>query len=269
MIVEKSPAKINLFLHVIGRRQDGYHLLESLFAPLQLSDTIGISSSDEVSCTVDGAEIEDNIVIKAANLLKSELEVESGCKIHIAKNIPIGAGLGGGSSNAATVLKMLNAFWQLGLSQLQLEKYAIKLGADVPFFIGCKSAFLEGVGEKITPVTLGIELPILLINPNMHVSTKEVFQKGFSKFTPSIGANANMSELIFTGHNDLCANACEIALEIKNIIEFLKKQSGIKVARMSGAGSTCFGIFESIEDVYKARKAINHNWWNCIDLLRL
>lgn len=269
MIVEKSPAKINLFLHVVGRRQDGYHLLESLFAPLQLSDTIGISSSDEVSCTVDGAEIGDNIVIKAANLLKSELEVEAGCQIHIAKNIPIGAGLGGGSSNAATVLKMLNAFWQLGLSQLQLEKYAIKLGADVPFFIGCKSAFLEGVGEKITPVTLGIELPILLINPNIHVSTKEVFQKGFAKFTPELAQNADMRKLVFEGHNDLYENACAISPEISKVIDFLQKQSGTKVAKMSGAGSTCFGIFESIEDVYKARKAINHNWWNCIDLLRL
>jgi 4-diphosphocytidyl-2-C-methyl-D-erythritol kinase len=96
-VIANSPAKINLFLHVVGKRQDGYHFLESLFAPLQLSDTIGISSSDEVSCTVDGAAIEDNIVIKAANLLKSELKVKAGCKILITKNIPIGAGLGGGS----------------------------------------------------------------------------------------------------------------------------------------------------------------------------
>ena len=268
-MIANSPAKINLFLHVVGKRQDGYHLLESLFAPLQLSDTIGISSSDGVSCTVDGAEIEDNIVIKAANLLKSELEVKAGCKIHISKHIPIGAGLGGGSSNAATVLKMLNTFWQLGLSHAQLEKYAIKLGADVPFFIGCNSAFIEGVGEKISPVKLKIELPLLLINPNIHVSTKEVFQKGFSDFSPKLEENVDMKNLILEGRNDLYANACEIAPEIKKVIEFLEKQKGIKVARMSGTGSTCFGIFDNIENVHKAKSSINQNWWSHIDLLRL
>lgn len=268
-MIADSLAKINLFLHVVGKRQDGYHLLESLFAPLHLSDTIVISESDDVSCTVDGADIEDNIVIKAANLLKSDFGIKVGCKIHIAKNIPIGAGLGGGSSNAATVLKMLNALWKLNLTQEQLEKYALKLGADVPFFIGCRPAFLEGVGEKITSVNLGIELPILLINPNVHVSTKEVFQKGFSEFTPNLEAKADQKKLIFTGHNDLYANACLIAPEIKDVIDFLQKQSGIKVARMSGAGSTCFGIFEKSTDVSKARSNIKHNWWSHTDLLAL
>ncbi len=268
-MIRASLAKINLFLHVVGKREDGYHLLESLFVPLHLSDTVVISKSDEVSCTVDGAAIEDNIVIKAANLLKSDFRIKAGCKIHIAKNILIGAGLGGGSSNAATVLKMLNELWRVNLTQEQLEKYALKLGADVPFFIGCRPAFLEGVGEKITFVNLGIELPILLINPNVHVSTKEVFQKGFSEFTPNLEANADQKKLIFTGHNDLYANACAIAPEIKNVIEFLQKQEGIKVARMSGAGSTCFGIFENIESMYKAQKQVPQNWWSYVDLLAL
>jgi len=268
-VIKKSPAKINLFLHVVGRREDGFHLLESLFAPLQLADTITITESEVISCTVDGAEITDNIVVKAAELLRNDFGISEGCKIHITKKIPIGAGLGGGSSNAATVLKMLNDFWALELSQEQLEGYAIKLGADVPFFIRCKPAFLQGIGEKITPVKLGIELPILLINPNIHVSTKEVFQKGFSKYTPELDQNADMQKLVFEGHNDLYENACAIAPEVSEVIEFLQKQPGIKFARMSGAGSTCFGVFDRTESVYNAQKQVPKNWWSYVDKVRL
>ncbi len=275
-MIADSPAKINLFLHVVGKRQDGFHLLESLFAPLHLSDTIVVSEYDDVSCTVDGADIEDNIVIKAANLLKTDFRIKIGCKIHIAKNIPIGAGLGGGSSNAATVLKMLNELWKLNLTYNQLEKYAIKLGADVPFFIGCKTAFLEGIGEKITPMTLGVELPILLINPNLHVSTKEVFQRGFSEFSISCrglttisSLESNLKCLITEGHNDLYDNACEIAPQIKDVIKFLKNQKGVKIARMSGAGSTCFGVFENIKSLHNVQNQVPKNWWSHADLLAL
>jgi 4-diphosphocytidyl-2-C-methyl-D-erythritol kinase len=268
-MLSKAPAKINLFLHVVGKREDGYHLLESLFTPLKLADEISIIASDKITSLVNGVEIVDNIVIKAAMLLKSEFTVDSGCHIDIKKSIPVGGGLGGGSSNAATVLKMLTEFWKLDVTKERLKELALKLGADVPFFMECKTAFVQGIGEHVTPMNLDIELPILLINPNINISTENIFQKGIKKITAKLDPNEDMKTLIYNGSNDLYENACEYAPELRSVIEFLQEQDGIQMARMSGTGSTCFGIFQTIQYVIKAQRKIEKGWWSYSELLKV
>jgi len=185
-----SPAKLNLFLHVVGQRSDGYHELETLFQFLDYSDTIEISVTDDATIDlltpIDGVKNEDNLIVKAALLLKKEVinQAESeqqaiilkslGAKIRIDKKLPMGGGLGGGSSNAATILVALNDLWNCNLSTDKLAKLGVTLGADVPIFIHGFSAFAQGIGEKLTPVAPE-ECWYLVSKPNISISTVSVF----------------------------------------------------------------------------------------------
>ncbi len=173
-----APAKLNLFLHITGQREDGYHLLQTAFQFIDCCDQLEfeINDSGQVSLLtpIEGVADDDNLIVRAAKLLQEHADARQGADISLKKILPMGGGLGGGSSNAATTLVALNALWKTGLSTQQLAQLGLKLGADVPVFIHGTAAWAEGVGEEITPISVD-EPWFVVIVPNCHVSTAEIF----------------------------------------------------------------------------------------------
>lgn len=176
-----APAKINLFLHVTGKRHDGYHLLQSVFVLLDWHDTLHIETREDGRIIRHDLNVPlpaDDLCVRAARLLQAEAGTHGGCDIHIEKSLPWGAGLGGGSSDAATVLLALNRLWGLNWSAQRLEALAVKLGADVPFFVRGRNAWVEGIGEQITPIELPPEVfdtPMALLKPPAAIPTSAIF----------------------------------------------------------------------------------------------
>ncbi len=173
-----APAKLNLFLHIVGQREDGYHLLQSVIQLIDLCDqlTFCLRSDSNISCENSNATIQpqDDLCVKAALLLQDQLEVKQGVEIQVRKNIPLGAGLGGGSSDAATTLLALNKMWNCGLEQAELEQIGECLGADVPVFIRGQSCWVEGIGEQLTPASTE-ESWFIVVYPNVHLNTQQMF----------------------------------------------------------------------------------------------
>ena len=235
-----APAKINLFLHIVGRRTDGYHLLQSVFRLIDLQDTIYIRIRDDgeihrASEHPDVPETQD-LTIRAAHLLKAQANCSLGADIAIEKRIPMGGGLGGGSSDAATVLIALNYLWKLNLSRKALMELGLQLGADVPFFIFGKNAWVEGVGEKIQEIPLPAN-HYLVLTPKIHVSTTQIFNaKELTRntFPTTIAAFSEMQDFL---HNDLEAVVCQQHPAIKACLDWLNQYSK---ARMSGSGASVF-----------------------------
>jgi len=242
-----APAKLNLFLHVLGRRSDGYHELQTLFQILDWGDELTITINDSGRITrsyqgdLKGVVIpeSDDICIRAAHLLQKLCGVSKGAHIGLVKNIPVGAGLGGGSSDAATVLVALNQLWSCGLSQQQLADAGLELGADVPVFVAGHSAWAQGRGERLQAVTLG-ERHYVLIFPPFGISTAEVFQHAGLKrdSMPLEIAETHMRP----GKNDCTATASEMYPELKSIMQDLQSWGQ---PYMSGTGSTIFLAFDS------------------------
>ena len=189
MIEFFAPAKLNLYLHVTGKREDGYHLLDSLFCFASIGDNIKVSRSNEISLEIEGAfsgELQDcsnNSIIKAANLLKEKYGVSSGAKIVLEKNLPIASGIGGGSADAAATLLALNELWELGLATQELEDIALKIGADVPACLYRDALQVAGIGEKITKLGAMPQCYVLLVNPLKAVSTPAVFKNRVGDFS--------------------------------------------------------------------------------------
>ena len=235
-----APAKINLFLHIVGRRADGYHLLQSVFRLIDLQDTIYIRIRDDgeihrASQHPDVPEAQD-LTIRAARLLKAHANCSLGADIAIEKRIPMGGGLGGGSSDAATVLIALNYLWKLNLSRKALMELGLQLGADVPFFIFGKNAWVEGIGEKIQEIALPAN-QYLVLTPKIHVSTAQIFSaKELTRntFPTTIAAFSEMQDFL---HNDLEAVVCQQHPAIKACLDWLNQYSK---ARMSGSGASVF-----------------------------
>ena len=242
-----APAKLNLFLRVLGRRPDGYHELQTLFQILDWGDelTISINNSGKITrgfqadlMDVDIPESED-ICIRAAHLLQTLCRVSKGAHIELTKNIPVGAGLGGGSSDAATVLVALNELWSCGLSQQQLADAGLELGADVPVFVAGHSAWAQGRGERLQAVELGAKYYVLVFPP-FGISTAKVFQYAGLKrdSRPLEMAEARLQP----GRNDCTATALEMYPEMENIMQDLRSWGQ---PYMSGTGSTIFLAFDS------------------------
>ncbi len=259
MLIKKSPAKINLYLEIVGRATNGYHLLDSLMVPIDIFDVITLEKSDQLQLEIKGENAavlqvnwQKNIIIKAINLLAEKFYLTPNIKITLEKNIPIAAGLGGGSSNAATILLMLNEFYDLHLSKAELLDLGLKLGADVPFFINGKVAFVSGIGEVLKLVKFNCDnLFLLIVNPKKPLSTQEVFLNFAADFR-SQNSQIKNNQIISTiknRYNDLQISAIRIIPEIAIILQKISQQKNCLVSRMSGSGASCFGVFENAEDL--------------------
>ena len=240
-----APAKINLFLHVTGRRSDGYHNLETLLVPIDFCDRITLSprAATDVVRTGGGVGIaaQDDLALRAARLLQQRCGVELGVEIELEKCIPIGSGLGGGSSDAATVLLGLNRMWRLGLDRRALMAFALELGADVPFFVFGEPAFAHGIGEKLQSFSMP-PVWFVVLTPRIEVSTALVFAaRELTRKTPSAKICA-FSEAY--GGNDLQAVAVSRFPEISDCLALLSREAphAVRVA-MSGSGASVFAAF--------------------------
>ena len=179
MIRVPSPAKINLFLHITGRRENGYHELQTIFQLIDLYDWMSFEITQDDSIKIEGlaaVQLEQNLIYRAAQLLRPHAKQPCGLNIHIEKNIPMGAGLGGGSSNAATTLIVLNQLWQCDLTEQQLAAYALQLGADVPIFVFGRNAWAEGIGEKLSFIDL-TQKQFIVLKPDCFISTQQLFSQ--------------------------------------------------------------------------------------------
>jgi len=268
----KSPAKINLCLHVLGRYENGYHALAMAMQRIDLCDDIHIRITKQsgVKATCAGLVLmpdEDNIAARAARLLLTEAQLDVGVEIQIDKRIPVAAGLGGGSSNAATVLLGLNEMLDLRLDNQRLQQLGAQLGADVPFFIFQQPAWATGTGTELTPLPPLPEVAYLLVNPGIAVSTAEVYQ---SLQLTKGGELANLPRFSVVTKEDLSAalhNDLErITLVRYPLLQQIKQQLlqlGARGALMSGSGATLFGVFPSLPAAQAAATELRSatNWW--------
>ncbi|MFN7038628.1 MAG: 4-(cytidine 5'-diphospho)-2-C-methyl-D-erythritol kinase [Alphaproteobacteria bacterium] len=269
----KSKAKINLFLHVTGKYDNGYHKLESLvcFAD-DVYDIIEATNAEDITLEINGEftknlSVENNIILKAANLLKGEREL--GAKILLTKNLPIASGIGGGSSNAATIIKILSILWNIEINNQFMSKLSM-LGADVPCCYYGKSTYFSGIGEILSPLINFPSCYIVLVNPKKSVHTANIFQELNSQFSfaqydyPLNFSNlSNLISFLEERGNDLQQVSTALLPEINNIIEIVKSQPNCLLARMSGSGATCFGLFATELEAKNAYLFIKEkfDWW--------
>ena len=247
-----APAKINLFLHITGRRPDGYHTLQTLFRFAGLQDTLRFvpRSDDQVVLAnpIPGVPSALDLTVRAAEALRQAAGVRDGVTIYLEKHLPMGGGLGGGSSDAATVLIALNSLWRLGGSQAELQSLALPLGADVPVFVGGQAAFAEGVGEALTPVSLPAAW-YLIVHPGVSVPTAGIFSSpDLRRDTPSIPAHdwgQGLRGDAGVGANDLEPVAAGLYPAVSAALTWLHAQpeAGGRV-RMSGSGACVFAVFD-------------------------
>ena len=258
-----APGKLNLFLHIIGRREDGYHELQTVFQFIDLCDelTFSLTESPEISISPDiaGVALEDNLIYKAAMLLAPYRKKPIGAHVDVVKRLPMGGGIGGGSSDAATTLLALNRLWQCDLSLEDLADLGKRLGADIPIFIFGHSAFAEGIGEKLTRVMP--ETPYyLLLKPNCHVPTVQIFtDKHLTRDTPAIRIS---HALKLEGHNDCLGVVKRLYPEVDEALQWLTQFGD---AKLTGTGACLFLAFDSIDDAERVRASAPEKWqtWIC------
>lgn len=274
----KAAAKINLFLHVGARRADGYHELESLAVFADVGDELTLEQADELSLTIDGpfaSELggeKDNLVLRAARALAEYAGREPHARIRLTKNLPVASGIGGGSADAAATLRGLVQLWDLHIDQSALHAIALTLGADVPVCLLNEPAWMEGIGERVSPVSGLPEFSLVLVNPRVAVSTARIFGAlkertgtGQTLKPQNVRSCGMFAEYLRTTRNDLEMPAREEALIIGEVLNALER-SGAMLSRMSGSGATCFGLFENKGAADKAASLIasaHSDWWVC------
>jgi len=248
-----APAKLNLFLHVVGRRPDGYHLLQTVFQLISLSDTLNIDMRPDGQISREtnmvGVALDDDLVVRAARALQQATGTKLGAHIGLHKRIPSGAGLGGGSSDAASVLIALNKLWGTGLSRIALMKLGLQLGADVPVFIFGQNAFAEGVGEQLSAIELPAQA-FLVVQPAQGVPTQGIFQApDLTRDTEPVKimdfSGRQMISRLGFGHNDLQPVVVNRYPVVRQTLDWLE-QAGYK-ARMTGSGSCFFIGYQSLQ----------------------
>lgn len=257
-----APAKLNLFLHITGRRDDGYHDLQTVFALLDYGDRLHFQTADDLSLTCDQPALpvdETNLVQRAARLLAEETGCRAGARLHLEKRLPAGGGLGGGSSDAATALWGLNALWRLGLDEIRLADMALSLGADVPIFVHGRNAWAEGVGERLR----AIELPpqwFLVVDPGVAVSTARIFNdRELTRHSPAITLPPSLEAATFAPlRNDCEAVARRHFPQIANLLEWLLEAAGN--ARMTGTGACCFARFADQQSAQSLLQGLPQHW---------
>jgi len=254
-----APAKLNLFLHITGQRPDGYHLLQSAFQFVDFGDELYFELRDDgqvrLSEPLPGVAEEDNLVVRAARLLQQDSQTARGVTIRVEKNLPMGGGLGGGSSDAATTLVVLNILWQCGLDENELAQLGLKLGADVPVFVRGEAAWAEGVGELLTPILLD-EPWFVVLSPDIEVSTAEIFSH------PQLQRDCRAITIRdFLAGTDV-RNVCETVVRgyYPVVNKALEQLSSYSPARMTGTGACVFAAFESEELARTVYASLADKW---------
>lgn len=272
-LIIKSPAKINLFLEVLNKRPDGFHNINSAFQAVSLFDELDIKVTDQPGIEIEiinNRELtvgEDNLITKAYRLMVSKFQFKKGLKVNLTKNIPISAGLGGGSGNAAALIWACNILFNLDLTSLEMSKISEEIGSDIPFFFFGGQALVTGRGEVVEPLELPLDYQIVLVNPRLAVSTPESFaalKRGLTKTKNpfKLSRCRTVDELVCS--IDRVGNDFEEILrsDVKDIFDIKDglDEIGAKIARMSGSGPTMFGIFDRNQIVNVSDFSAGRNW---------
>jgi len=261
----RAPAKLNLFLHVVGRRDDGYHLLQSVFQLIDLADVLHFDLRDDEAIVrvtdVLNVPANDDLIVRAAQLLADAVAQQgrrpAGVDITIEKHIPMGGGLGGGSSDAATTLMALNHLWQAGMTRSELMRLGLQLGADVPFFLLGENAFVEGIGEQLTAVPTPPAW-FVVIHPGISVPTPVIFRAPeLTRNTKTVRIADFSGGLLGFGRNDLQAVAARAFPPVADAVEWL---SDFGEARMTGSGACVFAAFASESEANAVLQSVPATW---------
>ncbi len=275
-----APAKINLYLHVTGRRADGYHLLDSLVAFAGINDVVSVRPAAELTLELIGPFAEavpagsDNLVLMAARALREQAGTGDGAALKLTKRLPPAAGVGGGSADAAAALRALNGLWGLGFADMDLLAIGLELGADVPVCLRGRAVFMSGVGENLAPAPALPRAWVVLVNPGRPLSTPSVFEKrremtgdGFSApagFDYAPRDAAELAAVLAKRRNDLEDAAVALIPAVGEVLAALNETAGVLLARMSGSGATCFGLMATAEAAATAALALaggHPDWW--------
>ena len=280
-LIERAPAKINLTLHIVGRRDDGWHELESLVVFTRSGDTLSLDPDGVLALTVDGptaqaaGSLDDNLVIRVTRALARRIEGLKTGTFHLVKRLPVAAGIGGGSSDAAAALRLLARLNDLALDDPRVVAAAAETGADIPVCLAATARMMSGVGDRLGPILALPPLPALVVNPGVPLETKAVFKRMDLPAGWTTNASAHPAivdgaapDAVFTllrrGRNDMEDAACVLAPVVSDVLAVLGAAPGCRLARMSGSGATCFGLFTSCRTAGRAKKAIQRahpGWW--------
>tara|TARA_R110000787_G_scaffold63679_11_gene144023 strand:+ start:104886 stop:105767 length:882 start_codon:yes stop_codon:yes gene_type:complete len=277
-ISERARAKINLTLHVTGRRDDGYHLLESVVVFADVGDEIAVTPSLDGTLTLDYdgpfADLlptpADNLILRAAAALKQTFSIGTGAHIRLTKILPVASGIGGGSADAAATLRALAQLWNIDINAPACRRIAQSLGADVPVCLAAHPAMMTGTGETLASIPTLPDTAMVLVNPGVEVSTPAVFKARSAPFSTTAGWPQETADIealvdaIRARHNDLQAPAIGLAPEIGVVLEVLGRAPGARLARMSGSGATCFALCASLADAEACASAVRQaypTWW--------
>ena len=275
MLEEKASAKVNLCLKIVGQKSDGFHLLDSIVGFTEFGDHLSFKKSDELKLTAKGAFSDQipvdksNLILKAAELLRTINNIKTGAHITLTKNLPPSAGLGGGSSDAAATIRGLSRLW--GTDLPEIDDLMI-LGSDLPVCINQKTQHMKGFGEVLEEINTFPNLPILLVNPLKKVSTQTVFRMLKNKKNPPLSkyeklfqAKKDWINWLLLQRNDLMEPAVKVEPVISEVLRLISKQISVEKVSMSGSGATCFGIFENKHDCDLAKKRVRlerPDWWS-------
>ena len=271
-----APAKVNLYLHVVGKRADGYHLLDSLAVFPRIGDSLTVEAAGDLSLRLDGpmaAGLQaepDNIVLKAARALASAAGIAPKAALTLTKRLPIASGIGGGSADGAAALRALCALWRLEMSEERLAEIGLAIGADLPVCLRVRPTQMAGIGEILEDAVPLPPVWMLLVNPGVALSTPAVFKArkaGFTEPAPLTQAPRDardLAEALSRRTNDLMAPALFLAPVIAQVLGAIAAQPGCLLSRMSGSGATCFGLFAVEAEVRSAVRALSQlqlGWW--------
>ncbi|MBN8542870.1 MAG: 4-(cytidine 5'-diphospho)-2-C-methyl-D-erythritol kinase [Alphaproteobacteria bacterium] len=273
MLTTHAPAKLNLYLHIQGKRADGYHLLESLVVFTEFGDVLTAEQADALTLSIHGefadasGNTADNLVLRAAQALQSACHISQGAKLTLTKNIPVGAGLGGGSADAAAALKLLCKLWAVIPSREQLQTIAVALGADVAMCLESKPLIARGVGDEVALLNESLApLPMVLVYPRIHLATPEVYGRYQHEYTPASPSisRANFLDDLRPTHNQLQRAAISLVPEVAEVLLVVAGYPQVEISRMCGSGSSCFAITHDMASAERMAKDIERrypNWW--------
>ena len=278
MLQTLAPAKINLYLHVTGKRADGYHLLDSLVAFTDIADAVRLEPSEKFAFTLEGPLAESlrneppetNLAVRAAQKASEFFNTPLNVHITLIKNLPTASGIGGGSSDAAAVLRLLATHWNLDPQNPQLSTLAASLGQDIPCCLPAETCYFQGIGDVVTQGPMLPPTAIVLVNPNKALPTPAVFKARTGEFLPPARLDAtprtaqDLAVLLQQRDNNLTETACALMPEIRTILAALTTTPECLLARMSGSGATCFGLYPDIKTAEQAAahlRAAHPTWW--------